>query len=110
MSQVTVDQVRGGTVCDIVSFLSFSSPALPLPVLDLRAIMDMEASSKTQSLGATPKSPGSVGSSSKQSPLPAKLSQKQRKMIAMATKEGSAECALSKSPPVIIPSKNEKAW
>uniref|UniRef100_A0A8C7WC94 Inhibitor of Bruton tyrosine kinase n=1 Tax=Oncorhynchus mykiss TaxID=8022 RepID=A0A8C7WC94_ONCMY len=73
-----------------------ASPALSLPVLDLRAIMDMEASSKTQSLGATPKSPGSVGSSSKQSPLPAKLSQKQRKMIAMATKEGSAESPLHK--------------
>uniref|UniRef100_A0A674E195 Inhibitor of Bruton tyrosine kinase n=1 Tax=Salmo trutta TaxID=8032 RepID=A0A674E195_SALTR len=85
-----------------------ASPALSLPVLDLRAIMDMEASSKTQSLRATPKSPVSVGSSSKQSPLPAKLSQKQRKMIAMATKEGSAECALSKSPPVITPSKNDK--
>uniref|UniRef100_A0A8C8LM66 BTB domain-containing protein n=1 Tax=Oncorhynchus tshawytscha TaxID=74940 RepID=A0A8C8LM66_ONCTS len=87
-----------------------ASPALPLPVLDLRAIMDMEASSKTQSLGATPKSPGSVGSSSKQSPLPAKLSQKQRKMIAMATKEGSAECTLSKSTPVITPSKSAKTW
>ncbi|CAB1333636.1 unnamed protein product, partial [Coregonus sp. 'balchen'] len=87
-----------------------ASPALPLPVLALRAIMDMEASSKTQSLGATPKSPGSVGSSSKQSPLPAKLSQKQRKMIAMATKEGSAECALSKSAPVITPLKSAKAW
>uniref|UniRef100_A0A673VY22 Inhibitor of Bruton tyrosine kinase n=1 Tax=Salmo trutta TaxID=8032 RepID=A0A673VY22_SALTR len=108
VSQVTVDQVRGGTVCDIVSFLSFYSPALPLPVLDLRAIMDMEASSKTQSLGATPKSPGSVGS--KQSPLPAKLSQKQRKMIAMATKEGSVEGVLSKSTPVITPSKSAKAW
>uniref|UniRef100_A0A673VXF9 Inhibitor of Bruton tyrosine kinase n=1 Tax=Salmo trutta TaxID=8032 RepID=A0A673VXF9_SALTR len=83
-------------------------PALPLPVLDLRAIMDMEASSKTQSLGATPKSPGSVGS--KQSPLPAKLSQKQRKMIAMATKEGSVEGVLSKSTPVITPSKSAKAW
>eukprot|EP00063_Salmo_salar_P080925 XP_014055760.1 PREDICTED: inhibitor of Bruton tyrosine kinase-like isoform X2 [Salmo salar] len=87
-----------------------ASPALPLPVLDLRAIMDMEASSKTQSLGATPKSPGSVGSSSKQSPLPAKLSQKQRKMIAMATKEGSVEGVLSKSTPVITPSKSVKAW
>ncbi|XP_035606478.1 inhibitor of Bruton tyrosine kinase-like [Oncorhynchus keta] len=87
-----------------------ASPALSCPVLDIRAIMDMEASSKTQSLRATPKSPVSVGSSSKQSPLPAKLSQKQRKMIAMATKEGSAECALSKSPPVITPSKNVKAW
>uniref|UniRef100_A0A674E106 Inhibitor of Bruton tyrosine kinase n=1 Tax=Salmo trutta TaxID=8032 RepID=A0A674E106_SALTR len=82
-----------------------ASPALSLPVLDLRAIMDMEASSKTQSLRATPKSPVSVGSSSKQSPLPAKLSQKQRKMIAMATKEGSAECALSKSPPTPPPSR-----
>ncbi|XP_071254097.1 inhibitor of Bruton tyrosine kinase-like isoform X1 [Salvelinus alpinus] len=87
-----------------------ASPAQPLPVLDLRAIMDMEASSKTQSLGATPKSPGSVGSSSKQSPLPAKLSQKQRKMIATATKEGSADCALSKSTPVITPSKSAKTW
>uniref|UniRef100_A0A8C7CAK6 Inhibitor of Bruton tyrosine kinase n=1 Tax=Oncorhynchus kisutch TaxID=8019 RepID=A0A8C7CAK6_ONCKI len=92
---------RGGTVCDLVS--SLSSPALSRPVLDIRAIMDMEASSKTQSLRATPKSPFGVGSSSKQSPLPAKLSQKQRKMIAMATKEGSAESPLHKelagSPP-----------
>uniref|UniRef100_A0A8C7CMR7 Inhibitor of Bruton tyrosine kinase n=1 Tax=Oncorhynchus kisutch TaxID=8019 RepID=A0A8C7CMR7_ONCKI len=80
-----------------------ASPALSRPVLDIRAIMDMEASSKTQSLRATPKSPFGVGSSSKQSPLPAKLSQKQRKMIAMATKEGSAESPLHKelagSPP-----------
>uniref|UniRef100_A0A4W5Q7Q0 Uncharacterized protein n=2 Tax=Hucho hucho TaxID=62062 RepID=A0A4W5Q7Q0_9TELE len=81
-----------------------------IPKVTARAIMDMEASSKTQSLRATPKSPGSVGSSSKQSPLPAKLSQKQRKMITMATKEGSAECALSKSALVITPSKNAEAW
>ncbi|XP_045069335.1 inhibitor of Bruton tyrosine kinase-like isoform X2 [Coregonus clupeaformis] len=87
-----------------------SSAPEPIPKVTARAIMDMEASSKTQSLGATPKSPGSVGSSSKQSPLPAKLSQKQRKMIAMATKEGSAECALSKSAPVITPLKSAKAW
>lgn len=36
---------------------SICSPAHPPPVLDLRAIMDMEASSR-QTLGATPKSPG----------------------------------------------------
>ncbi|XP_010902790.2 inhibitor of Bruton tyrosine kinase isoform X2 [Esox lucius] len=89
-----------------------TSPARPLPVMDLRAIMDMEASSKTQSLGATPKSPGVAvgGSGGKQSPLPAKLSQKQRKMIAMASKEGSGEGACLKSHPSITPSKSAKAW
>uniref|UniRef100_A0A6Q2YL27 BTB domain-containing protein n=1 Tax=Esox lucius TaxID=8010 RepID=A0A6Q2YL27_ESOLU len=87
-----------------------TSPARPLPVMDLRAIMDMEASSKTQSLGATPKSPGVAvgGSGGKQSPLPAKLSQKQRKMIAMASKEGSGEGACLKSHPSITPSKSAK--
>uniref|UniRef100_A0A6Q2XZI7 BTB domain-containing protein n=1 Tax=Esox lucius TaxID=8010 RepID=A0A6Q2XZI7_ESOLU len=87
-----------------------NGPARPLPVMDLRAIMDMEASSKTQSLGATPKSPGVAvgGSGGKQSPLPAKLSQKQRKMIAMASKEGSGEGACLKSHPSITPSKSAK--
>ncbi|KAJ8290893.1 hypothetical protein GJAV_G00018920 [Gymnothorax javanicus] len=79
-------------------------PAPSPPVLLLRSIMETEAS--LQSLGATPKSPGSV----KPSPFPAKLSQKQRKMLAMATKEGAAEGVSAKSPPVVTPSKNGKAW
>ncbi|XP_064198711.1 inhibitor of Bruton tyrosine kinase isoform X1 [Anguilla rostrata] len=82
------------------------APAVPPPpVLLLRSIMETEAS--LQSLGATPKSPVS---SSKPSPFPAKLSQKQRKMLAMATKEGGAEGVTAKSPPVLTPSKNGKAW
>ncbi|KAM9852655.1 inhibitor of Bruton tyrosine kinase [Aulostomus maculatus] len=85
----------------------FNSPAHPPPVLDLRTIMDMEANS-LQTHGATPKSPGSV-SSSKHSPAPAKLSQKQRKMLAMANKEASVE---SKPTPIVTPSKSSsgKAW
>ncbi|KAJ8354071.1 hypothetical protein SKAU_G00216380 [Synaphobranchus kaupii] len=82
-----------------------AQPVPPPPVLLLRSIMETEASS--QILGATPKSPGS---SSKPSPFPAKLSQKQRKMLAMATKEGGAEGVTAKSPSVITPSKNGKAW
>ncbi|XP_061107075.1 inhibitor of Bruton tyrosine kinase [Conger conger] len=79
-------------------------PGPPPPVLLLRSIMETEAS--LQSLGATPKSPGSSG---KPSPFPAKLSQKQRKMLAMATKEGGAEGVTAKSPPVPT-SKNGKTW
>ncbi|KAM3873183.1 inhibitor of Bruton tyrosine kinase [Diretmus argenteus] len=85
-------------------------PARPPPVLDLRAIMDMEASS-LQPLGATPKSPGSVSVSSKHSPVPMKLSQKQRKMMAMASKEASVESVASKPTPAVTPSKSSgKAW
>uniref|UniRef100_A0A665VK97 BTB domain-containing protein n=1 Tax=Echeneis naucrates TaxID=173247 RepID=A0A665VK97_ECHNA len=68
-------------------------PTRPPPVLDLRKIMDMEANS-VHTLGATPKSPGSSNSSIKHSPVPTKLSQKQRKMLAMANKDASAESAL----------------
>uniref|UniRef100_A0A667XXU6 Inhibitor of Bruton tyrosine kinase n=1 Tax=Myripristis murdjan TaxID=586833 RepID=A0A667XXU6_9TELE len=86
------------------------NPARPPPVLDLRAIMDMEANS-LQTLGATPKSPGSVNISSKHSPVPTKLSQKQRKMMAMANKEASVESASSKPAPALTPSKSSgKAW
>ncbi|XP_026149357.1 inhibitor of Bruton tyrosine kinase isoform X2 [Mastacembelus armatus] len=84
----------------------FPSPARPPPVLDLRTIMDMEANS-LQALGATPKSPGSI----KHSPVPAKLSQKQRKMLAMASKEASVEAASSKPAPTVTPSKSSgRAW
>uniref|UniRef100_A0AAY4AFJ8 BTB domain-containing protein n=1 Tax=Denticeps clupeoides TaxID=299321 RepID=A0AAY4AFJ8_9TELE len=79
-----------------------NTPPLP-PILDLRAIMEMEANSLN--LGATPKSPGF-----KTSPLPTKLSQKQRKMIAMATKEGTTEGNVVKSPPEMTPPKTIKAW
>ncbi|XP_027142993.1 inhibitor of Bruton tyrosine kinase [Larimichthys crocea] len=85
-------------------------PARPPPVLDLRTIMDMEANS-LQTLGATPKSPGSVSTSIKHSPIPAKLSQKQRKMLAMANKEASVESTASKPTPTVTPSKSSgKAW
>ncbi|XP_069393451.1 inhibitor of Bruton tyrosine kinase [Paralichthys olivaceus] len=86
------------------------SPARPPPVLDLRTIMDMEANS-LQTLGATPKSPGSVSTSMKHSPVPTKLSQKQRKMLAMANKEASVESTASKPTPTATPSKSSgKAW
>ncbi|XP_076136323.1 inhibitor of Bruton tyrosine kinase [Alosa pseudoharengus] len=78
------------------------------PVVDLRIIMEMEANSMNQ--GATPKSPGSWGNGTKASPLPAKLSQKQRKLMA---KEGGQErAAVVRSPPtpVVTPSKPAKAW
>ncbi|XP_031730357.1 inhibitor of Bruton tyrosine kinase [Anarrhichthys ocellatus] len=85
-------------------------PARPAPVLDLRTIMDMEANS-LQTLGATPKSPGSVSTSIKHSPVPTKLSQKQRKMLAMANKEASVESTASKLTPAVTPSKSSvKAW
>lgn len=84
--------------------------ACPPPVLDLRAIMDMEANS-LQTLGATPKSPGSVSTSIKHSPVPTKLSQKQRKMLALANKEASVESTASKPTPTVTPSKSSgKAW
>ncbi|KAM7420261.1 hypothetical protein PAMA_014796 [Pampus argenteus] len=87
------------------------SPARPPPVLDLRTIMDMEANS-LQPLGATPKSPGSVSTISKHTPVAAKLSQKQRKMLAMANKEASVEYTASKPAPTVTPSTSSsgKAW
>ncbi|KAM8735330.1 inhibitor of Bruton tyrosine kinase [Acanthopagrus schlegelii] len=85
-------------------------PAHPPPVLDLRTIMDMEANS-VQTPRATPKSPGSANTSIKHSPVPAKLSQKQRKMLAMANKEASVESSASKPTPTGTPSKTSgKAW
>ncbi|XP_056141679.1 inhibitor of Bruton tyrosine kinase [Lampris incognitus] len=86
-----------------------SSPAHPIPVMDLRAIMDMEANS-LPTFRSTPKSPGS-GNSSKPSPVSTKLSQKQRKMMALANREATSESAPSKPTPVITPSKSiGKAW
>lgn len=85
-------------------------PARAPPVLDLRTIMDMEANS-LQTLGATPKSPGSVSTSVKHSPITTKLSQKQRKLLAMANKEASVESTASKPAPTVTPSKSSgKAW
>ncbi|XP_030640268.1 inhibitor of Bruton tyrosine kinase [Chanos chanos] len=84
------------------------SPFQTPPVLDFRAIMEMEANSL--SLGATPKSPGLSGGSTKSSPLPVKLSQKQRKMMAIASKEASVESTSAKSPPVVTPTKPPKTW
>ncbi|XP_068180155.1 inhibitor of Bruton tyrosine kinase [Antennarius striatus] len=83
-------------------------PARPPPVLDLRTIMDMEANS-LQTVGATPKSPGSA--STKHSHVPAKLSQKQRKMLAMAHKEASVESTASKIAATAVPPRSSvKAW
>ncbi|XP_072250913.1 inhibitor of Bruton tyrosine kinase isoform X2 [Leuresthes tenuis] len=85
-------------------------PANAPPVLDLRTIMDMEANS-LQSMGATPKSPGSIGTNIKHSPVSTKLSQKQRKMLAMANKEASGDSPASKAAPSTTPSKSSgKAW
>lgn len=91
-----------------------SSKALPrphpAPVLDLRTIMDMEANSQ-HSLGATPKSPGSIGTSSKHSPVATKLSQKQRKMLAMAKLDTTVKSTASNGTPIVTPPKvNGKAW
>ncbi|XP_062847377.1 inhibitor of Bruton tyrosine kinase isoform X2 [Trichomycterus rosablanca] len=85
-----------------------NNSSCPTPVLDLRAIMEMEANSLN--LGATPKSPGLSGSSTKPSATPTKLSQKQRKMMTMATKESSVDGALAKSPPSVAPVKPIKGW
>lgn len=53
----------------------------------------------------------SVNTSIKHSPVPAKLSQKQRKMLAMANKEASVESSASKPTPTGTPSKSSgKAW
>ncbi|XP_067305417.1 inhibitor of Bruton tyrosine kinase isoform X2 [Pseudorasbora parva] len=79
----------------------------PAPVLDLRAIMEMEANSLN--LGATAKGPSS-SSSSKVAAIPSKMSQKQRKMMALASREGSTESMSAKSPPAVIPVKPVKTW
>ncbi|XP_077432250.1 inhibitor of Bruton tyrosine kinase isoform X2 [Vanacampus margaritifer] len=86
-------------------------PSHPPPVLDLRAIMDMEANS-LQTVKAAPKSLASVSTLCKYSPSPTKLSQKQRKMLALATKETSVDSSACKSTPTVTPSKNSsgKAW
>ncbi|XP_073702952.1 inhibitor of Bruton tyrosine kinase isoform X2 [Garra rufa] len=82
--------------------------ARPAPVLDLRAIMEMEANSLNR--GATPKSPSSSSSSTKVSVVPSKMSQKQRKMMALASREGSTESMSAKSPPSLTPVKPVKTW
>ncbi|XP_019748554.1 inhibitor of Bruton tyrosine kinase-like [Hippocampus comes] len=73
--------------------------------------MDMEASS-AQTLKPAPKSLASVGTLCKYSPTPMKLSQKQRKMLALANKETSVDATASKPTPTVTPSKNSsgKTW
>ncbi|XP_057690335.1 inhibitor of Bruton tyrosine kinase isoform X2 [Corythoichthys intestinalis] len=90
---------------------SLNRPSHPPPVLDFRAIMDMEANSM-QTLRAAPKSPTSVLSLCKHSPVPTKLSQKQRKKLSLASKENSVESTPSKPTPTDTPSKNSsgKTW
>uniref|UniRef100_A0A672QNQ8 Inhibitor of Bruton tyrosine kinase n=1 Tax=Sinocyclocheilus grahami TaxID=75366 RepID=A0A672QNQ8_SINGR len=87
-----------------------ASLSRPAPVLDLRVIMEMEANSLNR--GATPKSPSSWSSSSstKVSVVPSKMSQKQRKMMAQASREGSTESMSAKSPPSLTPVKPVKTW
>uniref|UniRef100_A0A671R3V7 Inhibitor of Bruton tyrosine kinase-like n=1 Tax=Sinocyclocheilus anshuiensis TaxID=1608454 RepID=A0A671R3V7_9TELE len=87
--------------CNSECTFSLSRPA---PVLDLRVIMEMEANSLNR--GATPKSP----SSTKVSVVPSKMSQKQRKMMALASREGSTESMSAKSPPSLTPIKPVKTW
>ncbi|XP_023668890.2 inhibitor of Bruton tyrosine kinase isoform X1 [Paramormyrops kingsleyae] len=102
------------------------SSSQPPPVLDLRTIMEMEAC--CWNLQTPPKSPGSSPAAApvmlvssfplidsggtKSSSLPPKLSQKQRKMIAMATKEPSTESISVKSSPAptSTPTKTVRAW
>lgn len=50
------------------------------------------------------------GNGSKPSVIPTKLSQKQRKMIAMATREASVDGVSAKSPPGVVPVKPAKSW
>uniref|UniRef100_A0A665VJ13 BTB domain-containing protein n=1 Tax=Echeneis naucrates TaxID=173247 RepID=A0A665VJ13_ECHNA len=53
----------------------------------------------------------SSNSSIKHSPVPTKLSQKQRKMLAMANKDASAESTASKPTPTVTPSRSSgNAW
>uniref|UniRef100_A0A672S8S1 Inhibitor of Bruton tyrosine kinase n=1 Tax=Sinocyclocheilus grahami TaxID=75366 RepID=A0A672S8S1_SINGR len=82
--------------------------ARPASVLDLRAIMEMEANSLN--MGATHKSPSSSSSSTKVSVVPSKMSQKQRKMMALASRVGSTENISAKSPPSLTPVKPVKTW
>ncbi|XP_016389972.1 inhibitor of Bruton tyrosine kinase-like [Sinocyclocheilus rhinocerous] len=85
-----------------------SVKARPASVLDLRAIMEMEANSLN--MGATHKSPSSSSSSTKVSVVPSKMSQKQRKMMALASRVGSTENISAKSPPSLTPVKPVKTW
>ncbi|XP_051722046.1 inhibitor of Bruton tyrosine kinase [Ctenopharyngodon idella] len=85
-----------------------ASLSRPATVLDLRTIMEMEANS--QNLGATAKSPSS-SSSSKVTVIPSKMSQKQRKMMALASREGSTESmSANHLPPSVTPVKPVKTW
>uniref|UniRef100_A0A8C5E5B2 BTB domain-containing protein n=1 Tax=Gouania willdenowi TaxID=441366 RepID=A0A8C5E5B2_GOUWI len=86
-------------------------PTRAPPVFNLRTIMDMEANFlPTQ--GAISKSPGSVSTTSIKHPtVPTKLSQKQRKMLAMASKEASVETPVPKVTSAVTPPKGSgKAW
>ncbi|XP_024123163.1 inhibitor of Bruton tyrosine kinase isoform X2 [Oryzias melastigma] len=88
-----------------ISIKSFSSSANAPPVLDLRTIMHMEANSQPARC-ATPKSSGS-----KPSPVSSKLSQKQRKMLAMVSKEPGGESPGPRTAPTPAPPKSSgKAW
>ncbi|XP_043116835.1 inhibitor of Bruton tyrosine kinase isoform X2 [Puntigrus tetrazona] len=53
---------------------------------------------------------GSISSSAKASVVPGKMSQKQRKMMALASREGSTESMSARSPPSLTPVKPVKTW
>lgn len=84
------------------------NPSHPAPVLDLRAIMEMEAHSLNPVMSQ--RSPGLSGSNNKPPVIQTKLSQKQRKMMAMATRENSIDGGAAKSPPVVTVVKPMKGW
>ncbi|TRY71260.1 hypothetical protein DNTS_006990, partial [Danionella cerebrum] len=75
--------------------------ARPAPVLDLRAIMEMEAN--LLNCSATQKTP--IFSGNKASPVPGKIFQKQRKMKEQTFREASIEGTCIKSPPSLTPVK-----
>uniref|UniRef100_A0A672QNX4 Inhibitor of Bruton tyrosine kinase n=1 Tax=Sinocyclocheilus grahami TaxID=75366 RepID=A0A672QNX4_SINGR len=76
-----------------------ASLSRPAPVLDLRVIMEMEANSLNRVFchGSSPSLDGLL-----------KMSQKQRKMMAQASREGSTESMSAKSPPDIMDYNPEK--
>uniref|UniRef100_A0A673KGE0 Inhibitor of Bruton tyrosine kinase-like n=1 Tax=Sinocyclocheilus rhinocerous TaxID=307959 RepID=A0A673KGE0_9TELE len=78
-----------------------ASLSRPAPVLDLRVIMEMEANSLNRVFchGSSPSLDGLL-----------KMSQKQRKMMALASREGSTESMSAKSPPSLTPIKPVKTW
>uniref|UniRef100_A0A667XR02 Inhibitor of Bruton tyrosine kinase n=1 Tax=Myripristis murdjan TaxID=586833 RepID=A0A667XR02_9TELE len=82
------------------SYMGVGSPRdMQSPIFHDKTEVDITSSQHSPMLGF-------VNISSKHSPVPTKLSQKQRKMMAMANKEASVESASSKPAPALTPSKS----